>query len=329
MQTRQNVLHQWLEKTYPAIPFTLTPLSGDASFRRYFRLEINHQKWMVMDAPPEKEPLSPFITICKILREHSIHAPAIEKVEFDLGFAILEDFGDVLLLKKLQPTNADYFYKKAMDILLQIQACPTASIPAFNAAYMEGELSLFKDWFLEKYLSLNLNGKDKDLLDQYFSHLITTINAQPKTFIHRDYHSRNLMIIHEAPLELGVIDFQDAMWGPITYDLVSLLKDCYIQWPRQQTLEWVNYFYSHLDIPLSPEEFIKAFDYCGLQRHLKVLGIFCRLHFRDNKSSYLKDLPLVFNYVMACLETYAELNPLLRLMQDQIYPAFLEKRRLL
>jgi aminoglycoside/choline kinase family phosphotransferase len=333
MDNRQNELGQWLKTQFNDTPFSLTPLAGDASFRRYYRIKINTLTHIVMDAPPEKESIDSFVAIGNQLREANIHTPKILKINIEQGFILLEDLGDKLLLQALleHKNYADSLYKSAMAVILKIQQCSTKSLASFDKAYMAYELSLFQDWFLGAYLGLELNHQHQQLLKDSFEFLINRIVQEPQVFIHRDFHSRNLMHLeNNQQLALGVIDFQDAMRGPRTYDLVSLLKDCYIQWPREKVLQWLNYFYHEL--PSSHGEsladFTTAFDFCGLQRHLKVLGVFCRLHLRDNKSAYLRDLPLVYNYVFSCLETYPEFHPLCQFMQQSVFPILSNKQLL-
>jgi aminoglycoside/choline kinase family phosphotransferase len=330
MHTRQNELNNWLEGIFGNTPFNLTPLAGDASFRRYYRLHSGELSRVVMDAPPDKETITSFINISNRLAAIGIHTPAIIAVEHSQGFILLEDLGDELLLRALTQDNADKLYTAAISTLLHMQQCPTTQpqLPIFDKTFMLQELTLFREWFLQAYLSLQLNTSEILLLKETFDWLTTQIAMQPQVFIHRDYHSRNLIVIGQTnPLEIGVIDFQDAMHGPFTYDLVSLLKDCYIQWPREQVISWLTLFHQKL-IPAHDWSFMaftRGFDLCGLQRHLKVLGIFCRLHLRDNKEAYLRDLPLTFNYVNACLESYSELQPFYQFMQERVYLPFIEK----
>ncbi len=330
MQTRETALNKWLKTILGETPFTITPLAGDASFRRYFRLHTDGQVRVIMDAPPNKEPLAPFIQIAHLLAQHGVHTPAIHAMDETQGFLLLEDLGDALLLNDLSAAHVDRLYTMAMKTLLDIQKVPTsaapdhAPLPSFDKPFMLGELSLFCEWFLNAHLGIVLNADETQLIHTTFEWLATEISNQPQVFIHRDYHSRNLIVLEDT---LGVIDFQDAMSGPYTYDLVSLLKDCYIQWPRQQVMHWAAYFHQHLpsENQSSIKIFSRAFDLCGLQRHLKVLGVFCRLHLRDNKSTYLRDLPLTFNYVMSCLEEHEELEPFHRFMQDSVQIPFLQK----
>lgn len=325
MQNRQNALHKWLEKTLASALYSINPLAGDASFRRYFRLQLDTITQIVMDAPPDKEALQPFLTVCEMLTSMGIKAPRIHAIDTAQGFVILDDFGDELLLKHLSPTTANKFYKAAMAIILIMQRCPpasTAHLPLFDKQFMLQEISNFQEWFLNRYLKIQLSTEEEQLLNTTFAWLTDEISHQPQVFIHRDYHSRNIMVLNntEDDIQLGIIDFQDAMFGPFTYDLVSLLKDCYIQWPREQVIKWVTAFYeqSPLVTHCTLNNFIYAFDLCGLQRHLKVLGVFSRLYLRDNKPNYLKDLPLTLHYVMACLESYKELGPFYQFMQKRV-----------
>ncbi len=326
MQTRENALNDWLITLFNDTPFTVTPLAGDASFRRYFRLRATGLTRVIMDAPPGKEALVPFIAIANALARNGIHTPMVYAVDYIQGFALLEDLGDALLLGTLTPNNADALYKSAMTTLIQIQTTSVTNplLPAFDKPFMLNEIRLFREWFLSAYLNLTLDTEDTLLLDTTFDWLTTAIACQSQVFIHRDYHSRNLIVTEHG---LGVIDFQDAMHGPYTYDLVSLLKDCYIQWPRAKLMQWLDSFHQNLPAATrgSLPDFTRAFDLCGLQRHLKILGIFCRLHLRDNKPAYLQDLPLTFNYVMACLEHYDALQPVYRFMQKKVQQPFLQK----
>ena len=319
MQTRENALNKWIEKTLGHASFTLTPLAGDASFRRYFRLNHAQITQVIMDAPPEKESLESFIEVEAQLHHQGIRTPRIRAIERDLGFLLLDDLGDRLLLNEpLSP-----YYYSALDTLHSLQKIPAAHRPAFNAAFMHQEMSLFQTWFLQAYHDIELNSREQKQLNQLLKTLSSHLMEQPHCFIHRDYHSRNLMLIEENnTTHIGVIDFQDAMQGPFTYDLVSLLKDCYIEWPNTTRAEWINYFYHRLSNTQgwSRDEFELGFDWCGLQRHLKVLGVFCRLHLRDKKSNYLRDLPLTLKYTCATLERYDVFHSLLDIIQKHVVP---------
>jgi aminoglycoside/choline kinase family phosphotransferase len=325
MHERESALREWIKQTIKCDDFTLNPLPGDASFRRYFRLHHQDKSQVIMDAPPVKEDIKPFIHIATVLHKAGVKVPELITINLEQGFLLLDDLGDTSLLNKLNEHTVDFYYKQAMDTLLQIQHCSVNDplLPSFDKTFMLKEMHLCLDWFFDAYLKINLSEIERDLFKSTMDWLATSVAEQPIVFIHRDYHSRNLMLIEQQQVEsIAVIDFQDAMRGPITYDLVSLLKDCYVTWPRVRILDWVTYFYeqhplasSHYTLP----EFVRAFDLCGLQRHLKVLGVFCRLSIRDGKSRYLADLPLTLNYVLECAEFYEELHPLLNLFQSRVF----------
>lgn len=322
MHERENALKEWLTTLYGNTLYTLKPLAGDASFRRYFRLHVAGESLVVMDAPPEKEGLDSFIYIANTLANAHIPVPQLLAQNKAQGFLLLTDFGDRLLLQELNTLSVNNLYHKSMHVLLSIQQCDTANlhIPPFDKAFMHTEMSLFIQWFLGDYLQLSLQASEQLMIQNTLEWIAHEVTKQPKVLIHRDYHSRNLMLLDNEH-NIGVIDFQDAMSGPVTYDLVSLLKDCYVSWPREDILAWVAYFYdacAHAQA-YNLDEFIKAFDLCGLQRHLKVLGIFCRLYLRDGKANYLKDLPLTLSYVTSCCALYKELHPLLAFLQKRVH----------
>jgi len=326
MQNRLNALEQWLQNTLQCKELDLRPLTGDASFRRYYRLHRTDMSYIVMDAPPDKEPLGPFIEIGNLLRQHQLRTPTVHAVNEEQGFALLDDFGDTLLLEKFRtthasPQDAESLYIAAMSALTLIQNNPSAysyALPHFDKAFIRTELTVFKSWYLEAFLKLKLTSAETKLIDETTEYLAAALTQQPQVMIHRDYHSRNIMLLDDQE-NLGIIDYQDAMIGPCTYDLVSLLKDCYIQWPISEVDRWVGLFYQasvHAQ-QYTLAEFKHAFDLCGLQRHLKVLGVFCRLYLRDNKPNYIYDLPLTRHYVMACLESYPALHPFYDFMNER------------
>lgn len=320
MVERQNALKEWLSTLIKHDDFTLFPLAADASFRQYFRLHYDGLTQVVMDAPPDKEDLTPFIQVAGLFDETGIHVPKLLAINQPLGFLLLSDLGDRLLLNELSPKNVDDYYKQAMSILFTLQnaSVKNANLPLFDSAFMLKEMELCSKWFFESYLHLALTPQEKNIVEKTFQFIATEVASQPQVIIHRDYHSRNLMLMDDNLM--GVIDFQDAMQGPITYDLVSLLKDCYVAWPREKVLEWVTFFHSNSPkaCQYSVAEFIRAFDLCGLQRHIKVLGIFSRLNIRDNKPRYLKDLPLTLNYVLETTERYEELHPFFNVLQKRV-----------
>lgn len=320
MHERENALKEWLIQTLKNQEFSLKPLAGDASFRRYFRVQHQEQSYVVMDAPPGKEDLKPFLHVEAIFEQATVHTPKILAQDLSQGFLLLDDLGDVLLLNQLNEQTVDAYYKQAIQTLFKIQSCSIQDslLPAFDKAFMIKEMNLCPEWFLHAYLNLTLDENETKLIQKNIDWIATEVAKQPLVVIHRDYHSRNLMLIDD---DLGVIDFQDAMIGPLTYDLVSLLKDCYIAWPRAKIIAWVENFYQQNKTAqvYSLNEFVRAFDLCGLQRHLKVLGIFSRLYLRDNKPGYLKDLPLTLRYVLECTETYEELHPLFHFLQTRVF----------
>ena len=323
MQARQNALDKWLKLQLNHVSFTLEPLTGDASFRRYFRLSLPTRTKIVMDSPPDQEALAQFISIQRALKAKGILTPVVHAADLEQGFALLDDLGDALFLHATTDNNRDHCYNNAINTLVDMQQCPSKSLPAFDKQHMLNEMSLFIEWFLKAYLNLSLTTDEEHLIHITFNTIAERVAAQPQVFIHRDYHSRNLMMVND---QIGVIDFQDAMFGPVTYDLVSLLKDCYTKLPEAAYQCYVDLF--HQRQPLAQtwtlQGFMDEVDYCGLQRHLKVLGIFCRLHFRDNKPTYLQDLPLTIDYTLTCLKRHAELAPLLQLMEARVMPRFME-----
>lgn len=326
-EQRFDALNAWLRKTLNQASLILVPIAGDASFRQYFRVYQGGQSYIVMNAPPDKELTAPFVQIATRLIQEGIHAPTVYAQNDQDGFLLLEDLGDQLLLNQLTLENVDGLYRQAMGMLARMQTVSLEGLDLspFNQTLMLDELALFQEWFLGAYLNRPLNPKESRMIQHTFERLTQAIETQPVCFMHRDFHSRNLMFMGSASFfELGVFDFQDAVLGPIAYDLVSLLKDCYVQWPRKQVLEWARYFYKHYLFRyhafLSESGWIRAFDWCGLQRHLKVLGIFCRLHLRDGKSGYLKDLPRTLHYVLECLSTQTEFQEFYEFMNHQILP---------
>jgi len=334
MLTRQNTLHTWLDRVIKNTSFSLTPLAGDASFRRYFRMHQGNTTYVVMDAPPNKEGLLSFINIAGMLHDAGVRTPAIIAFDLEQGFAVLEDLGDALLFSRVfntSPEQAYPYYSLALESLHQLQACRThtPTLGVFDDLAMMTELQLFRTWFLERWLGITLTQAEEKLLHHTMRTIVQDIQRQPQCLMHGDYHSRNLILIEPAATtpSVAVLDFQDAVMGPFTYDLVSLLKDVYLEWPETTRLQWVHAFYDRLPDThgWSRAEFQQGFDMCGLQRHLKILGIFCRLDQRDGKSSYLRDLPLTLNYALAYLKHNNALLPFYDFMQTRVCPVFGEK----
>ena len=322
---RRQLLEQWLKDQFPARPFTLQPASADASFRRYFRASFDGQTVIVMDAPPQHEDCAPFLRVAEILAATGVHVPEILAQNLELGFLLLSDLGNTTFLHALNERieRAHELYGEATDALVKMQLAHQAdSLPAYDEALLQRELDLFPDWYIAKHLQIDLTEKQQAALRAVFSRILQNNLAQPKVLVHRDYHSRNLMVTSPNP---GIIDFQDAVHGPITYDLVSLLKDAYIHWDEERILDWAIRYWEKArkaELPVSADfaEFYRDFEWMGVQRHLKVLGIFARLNYRDGKAAYLNDMPLVMHYLRKACERYCELDPLLNLL-DELHPA--------
>ncbi|MDX2345674.1 MAG: phosphotransferase [Legionella sp.] len=337
MLTRQNALHTWLNSLGDYSSFELTSLAGDASFRRYFRLQNNTSSFIVMDDPPEKakkENLLIFVNIARALASSGIRTPEILAVDLKQGFALLEDFGDTLLFDEVASEKTSQHYQLALQTLHKIQQCTvqTPKLNVFGLSFMNTELQLFYTWFLDHGLSITLSHAEKKCLKQALTYITEQIIKQPQCFVHRDYHAQNLSLVGpDNQKALGVLDFQDAVQGPFTYDLVSLLKDARVPWPKETCLQRLNYFYDTLpnNYGWSRDAFEHGFHLCGLQLHLKILGIFCRLDQRDGKSHYLNNLPLVLKYVLDGLDHLSlekPLRPFYDFMQTRVCPLFNEKK---
>ncbi|MEI6353387.1 MAG: phosphotransferase [Methylococcus sp.] len=323
---RYQLMMQWLETDLGLAIKTIQPASTDASFRRYFRAEIGHQSYIVMDAPPPEEDVRPFIRIQGFLAQAGLKTPAIEASHPDQGFLLLGDLGQVSFLDALDEDSVDLLYESAMKSLLALTTRASileSGLPPYDEALLRRELDLFPTWCLKDFLGLEMSLNDQNILSRTFDALVQSALDQPRVVVHRDFHSRNLMMPpEEGP---GVLDFQDAVVGPITYDLVSLLRDCYIEWAPQRVDAWVKGYHASLlshplmreiDLPL----FMRWFDLMGMQRHLKAAGIFCRLKIRDQKPSYLQDLPRTLGYVVSVGQRYPEFNPFIHLMTDRVLP---------
>lgn len=316
-------LHDWLKSQLQTTDFILTPLAADASFRRYFRLVRNQQSWIVMDAPPDKEDTLPFVTIAKLFAQQGLCVPEIFAANLAAGFLLLSDLGDDLYFRILNPDNADLLYKNAIKDLLIIQSCrqnQTYHFPVFEPLMIE-ELQRFREWYLIKHLNLTLTDNEETLLTATFEKLVTSAVQQPQVCVHRDYHSRNLLRLTNN--QVGILDFQDAVWGPITYDLVSLIRDCYIAWPNEQVEQWaLNYFqlatHNGILTEKNPQEFLRWFDWMGIQRHLKAIYIFARKWHRDQNPNYLAEIPRTLTYVMNVTEKYSEFAQFRNFLRSKI-----------
>ena len=305
--SRLDEINDWLIHVLASPDYQIEPASSDASFRHYFRITLTDKTWILMDAPPQQEDTKPFIDIATFLYQHDIHVPKIEAQDRKLGFLLLSDFGDTAYLDVLNNDSVDNLYQAAIDSLIAIQSIDsdTITLPAYDKSLLQREMNLFPRWFLNEHLAIEA----PNFLPQIFDILVNNALEQPQLIVHRDYHSRNLM--HTTTHSPGIIDFQDAVIGPISYDLVSLLRDCYISWPEDKINRCICYYFEQaqkLDLlpQISLEQFTRWFDFMGLQRHIKVLGIFCRLNYRDNKPNYIDDLPLTLHYVKQVSAKYPE-----------------------
>ena len=327
MPARLAALERWLGDTCGLAGFRVEPASGDASFRRYFRVTLaDGTTRIAMDAPPDKEDCGPFVQVAGQFAAAGLHVPAIEAQDLAQGFLLLEDLGSTHYLDVLDEGSADRLYGDALSALMSLQACcDHQGLPDYDAALLEREMALFPDWLLERHLGLALDGDEQAMLTDTFRLLTEAALAQPRVCVHRDYHSRNLLVA-PAGQTPGVIDFQDAVLGPVTYDLVSLLKDCYVAWPLAQVDQWaMGYFelavQSGVLRPEHEAEFLRWFDLMGAQRHLKAAGIFARLNHRDGKPGYLEDIPRTLGYIVAAAERRPELAGLAQLIARRVLPA--------
>ncbi len=294
----------------------LSVVAGDASHRRYFRFAHAEQSYVVVEAPPATEKNEAFVRLGALLAKAGVKVPDLLGADLERGFLLLEDLGDRLLLPVLDSASVDGYYRRAFQVLANIAAADTdgAGLGAYDHALLSEELGRFQQWFVQGLLGYTPNAAEQSLLRSFFALLIDSALEQPRVLVHRDFHSRNLMLV--GVNELAVIDFQDAVVGPITYDLGSLLRDCYIQWPLAQAHEWALAYRSLLCaqgrlVDTGEEVFLRWFDWMGLQRHIKVLGTFARLYLRDGKSAYLEDLPRVIDYVLEIVDAYAGTAPAL------------------
>jgi aminoglycoside/choline kinase family phosphotransferase len=322
--SRQVALHDWLGETLATQQFTLAPASADASFRRYFRATLHAphapsqaSTLIAMDAPPPMEDCRAFVEVASLLHAADVHAPQVLAQDLERGFLLLSDLGARTYLDVLDAANAHDLYLDALDALVRFQASSRASVlPLYDEVLLRRELDLFPDWYIARHLRRTLASEERLVLDRVFAIILAGNLAQQRVFVHRDYHSRNLMVSAPNP---GVLDFQDAVYGPVTYDLVSLLRDAYIEWDEERQIDWAVRYWEKAraaNVPVNPDfgAFWQDFEWMGVQRQLKVLGIFARLHHRDGKAAYLQDMPLVMRYLRSACARYRELSPLLVLL---------------
>ena len=317
---RLELVHQWLAGLFPGRPYTVAPASADASFRRYFRATFDDgTSRIVMDAPPEHEDCRPFVHVAGLLHGAGVHAPEILAQDLGRGLLLLTDLGSTTYLDALDDANADSLFRDALDTLVKWQlASRPDALPPYDEVLLRRELSLFPDWYVARHLGAPLTAPQQETLERVQILLLQNILAQPKVFVHRDYMPRNLMVCADNP---GVLDFQDAVVGPISYDVASLFRDAFVSWEEERVLDWAVRYWEkakRAGLPVDADfgAFYRDLEWMGLQRHLKVLGIFARINYRDGKPKYLADTPRFVNYVRQVAARYAQLAPLARLFDE-------------
>ena len=318
---RRAALEAWLRRELRGRAFTLTPASEDASFRRYWRATLpDGATYVVMDAPPDKEDCRPFVRVARMLADAGVHAPEVLAQDLGQGFLLLTDLGSRTYLQALSAQNAAQLFADAIDALIRWQlATRPGELPPYDEALLRREMNLFPEWYVGQHLKKKLNEQQTEALEAVFAALVKSALAQPVVYVHRDYMPRNLMVCEPNP---GVLDFQDAVLGPITYDMVSLVRDAFISWEEERVIDWSARYWEkakRAGLPLADDfgEFWRALEWMGLQRHLKVLGIFARINYRDGKPKYLADTPRFLAYAREVAQRYGALAPLARLL-DQI-----------
>jgi len=329
---RYQQLCSWLQQHSPLPVQAIKPLCGDGSFRRYFRVHHPDSTSIAMDAPPQRENSQAYVAIANSWRALDIPVPELLCSDINNGFLLITDFGDHQLQSILNNDNANAIYQQAMHCLVDIQSCQSITnytLPSFDIDFCQRELALFTDWYLPKYLQFELNVKQHNTLNDAFEVITEKVLLQPQICVHRDYHSRNIMWRKDQ--SLGLLDFQDAVWGPISYDLVSLLRDAYVDWPEHKVNEWALQYWQlatekNILTAVSAEQFLSWFNWMGVQRHLKVLGIFARLCKRDGKTQYLTDMPRVWQYVLHETAQFSELNALHHFLRS-VYESHVTGRR--
>ena len=313
------MLRAWLAGPLAGAAFTLAPASADASFRRYFRVTLTSGARIAMDAPPEREDCRPFVQVAQLMRDAGLHVPEILAADLDRGFLLLSDLGDTTYLTALTATNADALFGDAIAALVLWQRASRPDVlPLYDRALLQREMDLFPEWYIGRHLGVVLSAAQRAVLARINDLLAESALAQPAVYVHRDYMPRNLMLSAPNP---GVLDFQDAVYGPITYDVASLFRDAFISWPEERVIDWAVRYWEQArraQLPVDADfgAFYRTLEWMGLQRHLKVLGIFARIHYRDGKSGYLQDTPRFLGYVRAVCARYAALAPLAHLLDE-------------
>mgnify|MGYP005850977957 CR=1 FL=1 len=322
MENRFENMTAWLAENPKTAGCRVEPASVDASFRKYYRVYTEDGPRIVMDAPPDRESCATFIDVTARLHEAGVHAPAIFRKDLQRGFLLLSDLGKELYLDALNEDTADELYDDAITTLVTMQkACRSEGLPPYDEQLLRSEMLLFQDWLVQTHVGHSPTTAERNALSDICNSLVTSALQQPQVFVHRDYHSRNLAV--HADHNPGVLDYQDAVRGPVSYDIVSLLKDCYVKWPAANIRYWLNLFHErsgHLLADTDPQQLLRWFDLMGVQRHLKASGIFCRLYHRDGKAGYLGDIPRTLGYILDLRPDYPELEPLCDLIESAVLP---------
>ena len=323
---RLHALDAWLRAALPGVDFTLEIASADASFRRYFRVVSGTRTWIVMDAPPAREDCRPFVRVAAMLRACGVHAPEVFAQDLEQGFLLLTDLGRQTYLQVIDAKNADRLFADATVALVQWQlASREGVLPEYDQALLRRELDLFPDWYVGRHLGIDLTLVERASLEEVFARILKSNLAQARVYVHRDFMPRNLMVSEPNP---GVIDFQDAVHGPVGYDIASLARDAFVTWEEERVIDWTIRYWERarkagLPVPSDFAAFWRDVEWMGLQRHLKVLGIFARIKHRDGKDGYLEDTPRFVAYVHHAASRYGELAPLARLLDrlEGVVPA--------
>ena len=316
---RFALLQTWLKKRFPADQIDISPASSDASFRRYFRVAVRGGTQIVMDAPPDKEDCRPFIHVAGLMQTAGLNVPKILASDLEQGFLLLSDLGSLTYLTALQGDKPHALFLDAIDALVKWQLATRAgALPLYDEALLRRELELFPDWFVAKHLKLELTMSQRERLETVFARVLKNNLAQPVVYVHRDYMPRNLMVTTPNP---SILDFQDAVIGPISYDVASLFRDAFISWEEEQVLDWTVRYWEKarkagLPVHTDFADFYRDVEYMGLQRHLKVAGIFARINYRDGKPHYLTDIPRFIGYIRHTCNRYRELHPMLKLLDE-------------
>jgi aminoglycoside/choline kinase family phosphotransferase len=312
---RLESARKWLADALGTSGFRLEPVSGDASFRRYFRVVDAGSSRILMDAPPENEDSRPFADVAGRLSRAGIRAPAIHAVDFDLGFALLEDFGDRLYRDLIDSQGGASRIEGLFDTLQAMaNHVDSSGLPSYDHRLLEEELDLYRDWYLEWHRGRSLTEDESGDWERLKTLLIESALQQPQSFVHRDFHSSNILDLPgDRP---GIIDFQDAVTGPVSYDFISLVWDRYVTWPRALIEQWMEGFRQRLSLDVSSDDWVRWCDWMGLQRNLKIIGIFCRLHYRDGKVGYRRMIPRFHRYAVDVIGRYGPLRPYAWLVED-------------